>query len=252
MTKIDWATETINPLGWGCYGTGTAKEPKICEYCYAYRIAKRGLRNCDLCNQFVPHTHFEQLEKLSKWKKPRTIFIQSMGDLFHAEVPDSWIETVFEACQKAPQHRYLFLTKNPQRYESLAADWKLPFPMSADDEYDDSCLGYEKDIDFWYGRTVTHFEQLTSLDWCCDFISIEPIQGDNWVDFSLWIDDYKPKWVIIGMESGNRKDKIIPKREWIEDVVNACDKANVPLFMKNNIADIWQDELIQQFPWGCE
>jgi len=190
MTKIDWSDETINPLGHGCYGTGTKDNPKICEYCYAVKMAKRNMRNCDLCAKFIPHTHFEQLDKLKQWKKPKTIFVQSMGDLFGDWVPDEWIEKVFDACLESPQHRYLFLTKNPKRYIKILSKYQTPH----------------------------------------DF--------DRFVDF-----------VIIGRETGNRKDKIIPKKEWIENIVNYCKEKNVPVFMKNNLKDIWQEPLIQEFPW---
>jgi protein gp37 len=56
------------------------------------------------------------------------------------------------------------------------------------------------------------------------------------------------KWVIVGAETGNRKDKVIPKREWVENIVKACCNARIPLYMKRNLADVWNDTLIQQFP----
>jgi protein gp37 len=56
-------------------------------------------------------------------------------------------------------------------------------------------------------------------------------------------------WAIIGAETGNRKEKVIPKREWIESIVVECRKANVPVFMKSNLRDVWGDDLIQEYPW---
>ena len=228
-TKIEWTDETVNPLGWWCFGTGTKDNPKHCEYCYAKKIALRGINKCELCNTFITlHTHFEQLEKLSKWKKPKNIFIQSMGDLFHGDVPDEWIQEVFNACEQAPQHRYLFLTKNPERYKQY--NKYMPNNM-------------------WFGATATKPGRLgfdTHHSWNT-FISIEPIQAE--------FPNCYPKnisWLIVGAETGNRKGKVIPKREWIENIVNACRDANVPVFLKNNLAKIWGEPLIQEYPWRAE
>jgi protein gp37 len=225
-TKIEWCAETINPLGHGCYGTGTKENPKICSYCYAYKLARRNIRGCDLCKQFIPHTHFEQLEKLQQWKKGKTIFVQSMGDLFGDWVSDELIQEVFNACEKAPQHRYLFLTKNPERYTQLKI--------------------FQNKI--WLGTTVTN--KHTPFFWSDlhnTFLSIEPIQDDF---EKMYRSDKFVDWVIVGQESGTRKDRVIPKRKWIENIIEACRKQNVPVFLKNNLADIWQEPLIQDYPWG--
>jgi hypothetical protein len=89
------------------------------------------------------------------------------------------------------------------------------------------------------------------------YVSAEPLEDDI-----VWDGDYEEsylnghlrleniKWVIVGAETGNRKDKIIPKRDWIKNIVNACSDYNVPVFLKNNLAPIWREPLIQQFPWG--
>lgn len=75
---------------------------------------------------FQPTLRRDKLSEPSNWKKPRTIFVCSMADMFGEWVPDDWIKQVFEACEAAPQHRYLFLTKNPARYIRLAKAGKLP------------------------------------------------------------------------------------------------------------------------------
>jgi len=252
MTKIDWSDETINPLGHGCYGTGTKDNPKIYPYCYAAKMAKRNMRGCDLCAKFIPHTHFEQLDKLKQWKKPKTVFVQSMGDLFGDWVSDEWIEKVFDACKKAPQHRYLFLTKNPKRYLKLYDEKKFPYAEN-----------------FWFGTTCTkpsnEFTFVKNTPYKC-FVSIEPLLEP----FGDLENGEMPDWIIIGRETGNRKDKIIPKKEWIENIVNYCREKNVPVFMKNNLAEekwckdkktgemilvepkVWDEPLIQEFPWRDE
>ena len=92
---------------------------------------------------FKPTFHRELLDVPQKWKKPRTIFVCSMADFFGDWVPDKWIKEVFDACLRAPQHRYLFLTKNPRRYCDLYRAGKLP----GGDNY-------------WYGVTYDHGEGL--------------------------------------------------------------------------------------------
>jgi len=228
MTKIEWCDETINPLGHWCFGPGGTKEnPKPCVYCYAKKMAMRGMNGCEKCRSFnVPHTHFEQLDKLTAWKNPKNIFVCSMADLFGDWVPNNWIEQVFKACREAPQHRYLFLTKNPSRYKKISGI--LPCGNN-----------------FWYGSTVTnnqmpfYFSKKENV-----FLSIEPIQGDFDPTYFNTV-----KWAIIGTETGNRKDKIIPKREWLENIVKGCSLMGIPVFMKDSLAQIWGEPLIQEYPW---
>jgi protein gp37 len=178
---------------------------------------------------FDPTFHRYRLDEPQKVKKPSTVFVGSMTDLFGEWVPDEWITAVFEACAKAPQHRYIFLTKNPKRYGPL--------------EHPDN---------FYFGATATtekEFKQAMLHD--IDFVSIEPIAELFCID--EWIVDIAGnvslKWVIVGAESGNRKGKIIPEREWIEAIAADCQRKNIPLFMKDSLKDIWGEPLIQQLPW---
>ncbi len=248
-TKIDWCDSTWNPVT-GCYHG--------CEYCYARKIAARfgefmridgtdikaiGDKDGEICvevayrtanpypEKFTPTFHHYRLDDYIS-KKGRSIFVCSMADLFGSWVPDIWIEEVFKACEKAPQHNYLFLTKNVERY------CKYGVPMTDN---------------MWYGTSITReaemclFNQLPAF--CNTFVSIEPI-----------LEDLKPsehnvmfrqvKWVIIGAETGRRKNKIVPERKWIEDIVKECRKAYypVPVFMKSSLSEIWGEPLIQEFP----
>ena len=231
-TRIDWCDETINPLGHWCFGPGgTRKKTKLCAWCYAAAMAKRGLNGCERCKTFsTPHTHFEQLEKLAKWKKPRTVFVQSMGDLFHDEVPDGWIHTVLDAAKAAPQHRYLFLTQNPERYSSLIRKGRI----------------HDKKVhpNWWFGTTATapgstfFFGERYNT-----FLSMEPLVQ------ALPQRTPKVNWVIVGAESGNRAEKVIPQREWVEGIVGGCKEAGIPIFLKSNLAGIWGEPLIQEYPW---
>ena len=258
-TKIDWADRTWNPVI-GCLHD--------CQYCYARKIAHRfggrwiqntgknkkqddgNLRELGiplpyqhkkgcLINAAYPFVfsltfHRYRLGEPSKIKKPQNIFVCSMADLFGEWVPDEWIKAVFEACKKAPQHRYLFLTKNPERYYRLWDDISIYIPNN-----------------FWLGATITNSTDryFYSLDRMQNsFLSIEPIH-ENLEGFDDIPSHRFPDWCIIGAETGNQEGKIIPKREWIENIIGVCRDNNIPVFMKNNLQDIWKEPLIQEYPW---
>ena len=261
-TKIEWCDSTWNPVT-GCrHG---------CEYCYARRIAERfrpfdmphvtedgifkGIndlatpiiteckdgkdRICAYPYGFEPTFHRYRLDEPERWTKPRTIFVCSMADLFGDWVPDSWIEDVFAACEKAPQHRYLFLTKNPQRYVDLADKGKLPI----------------KD-NMWYGTTSTKPKDpfFCSRNEFNTFISIEPIlekfdypYGHNPTPKNC---SCEVKWIILGAETGNRKGKVTPKKEWIDKFCYMSDITQTPIFMKNSLVPIVGEEnMRREFPW---
>ena len=244
-TKIEWCDYTWNPVT-GCYHG--------CEYCYARKIAERfaerfedgsisrlnggvqdiGETNIPYPHGFDPTFHRDRLIEPQKLKKPSKIFVVSMGDLFGEWVPDEWIKSVFEACEKAPQHTYLFLTKNPERYTDLYL--KKAFPYK---------------VNFWFGSTITKYGD--DFTWFRDtpyqsFLSIEPLlerminpSGLKYIN-----------WVIVGAETGNRKDKVVPKKEWVQDIVDECKSANVPVFMKDSLIPIWGEDLIKEYPKGIE
>ena len=254
-TKIDWADMTWNPV------TGCLHD---CPYCYARKIARRfaarldpdpghGFGDSDYYGEecevsgihdnyylfnlqnknnpypygFDPTIRRHRLDEPSQIKKPQNIFVCSMADLFGKWVPLEWIKEVFGACVKAPQHRYLFLTKNPNWYFEILSKEKAP-------------------DNFWFGSTITNghtpFFYSRSHN---TFLSIGPIQDSfGFFDHKKFVD-----WVIIGAETGNRKGKINPKREWINGIVNQCRDMNVPVFMKNSLLDIWKEPLIQEYPW---
>lgn len=257
-TKIDWCDSTWNPVT-GCYHD--------CQYCYAKGIAKR-FSTEDKCHSFYggkpmgkihildnpatvietgkkspypftfePTFHRYKLDEYAT-KKGRNIFVCSMADLFGDWVPDSWIDEVMQACEKVPQHNYLFLTKNPKRYVRLAKKGKLLLR--------DNML---------YGTTITDKSNTGNAKEMFDmgfnfgkFLSIEPILCDiSKEDFWHAIDDVAD-WVIIGAETGRCKDKVIPERKWLDDIVNECKTNEKPVFMKSSLADIWGEPLIQEFP----
>ena len=235
-TKIDWCDSTWNPVTGCLHG---------CEYCYARGIANRfGChatsgdkvsvvihpwedsetgRKLPYPYDFSPTLHKYRLNEY-EGKKGRNIFVCSMADLFGKWVPDSWIEEVFKACEKAPQHNYLFLTKNPKRYEELGEKGMLPDSPN-----------------MWFGFSQTEtINKSLYIPAGNIFVSVEPILKETRPCLT--------DWVIVGAETGRRKDKVIPKREWIEQIVEDCRKYGIPIFMKSSLADIWGEPLIQEFP----
>lgn len=268
-TKIDWAETTWNPVTGCLHG---------CEYCYARRIAERfggasETHNNECCNEcqwitegtgeihslnepifdfdsgrnapfpfdFDPTFHRYKLDEPQRWKKPRNIFVCSMGDLFGEWVPNQWIEQILEACDNASQHRYLFLTKNSDRYayiDDLLPRHRRP-PHVAE---------------MWFGQSYTgigDYRPITTSVMRQTFASIEPILHSlterDVVNIAATND-----WVIVGAETGNRKDKIIPKKEWIQEIADICLQEGTFVFMKESLRDLMGDDFKQEFPWGCE
>jgi len=223
-SKIEWCDYTWNPVV-GCLAG--------CPYCYAARMTKRFAGKG---GDFKPTFHASRLDDPQKVKTPQNIFVCSMADLFGDWIPDEWIQQVFDACKKAPQHRYIFLTKNYKRYNELRDKGILPL-----------------DTNMYFGVSVTTEKQLKQacLFWGnIDFLSIEPLMEYMGVDEWFVDVNHNPhwKWVIVGSETGNRKGKIIPEYEWVEDIVYQCGKLKIPLFMKDSLKEIWGG-LIREYPW---
>ena len=154
------------------------------------------------------------------------------SDLFGDWVPDEWIEQVFEACEAAPQHKYMFLTKNGKRYLELARKGIMP---DADN--------------FWYGCSVTRPDApFFFSNKCKTFASIEPIlEPFDWVPGLKHIG--LPDWIIVGAETGNRKNKVRPEKDWLGGIVNGCAEHNIPLFMKESLRELMGTDFRQEFPW---
>lgn len=255
-TDIEWADMTWNPVV-GCkHG---------CEYCYARRIAKRfgGYDKGDgtiTTHNPLPRAELHQpltitrssgktvnssfpfgfeptllryrLEEPQHIKEPQTIFVGSMTDLFGRWVPTRWILEVLDACAAAPQHRYMFLTKNPERYTQLDALALLP----------------HKD-NFWYGSTVTgkggkRFGGSITLN---TFLSIEPLH--EYLDAGLGSFG-GDRLIIIGAETGNRAGKITPEKAWVDNIVEAADLTHTAVFMKDSLKPIvgWMN-MRRELPW---
>lgn len=248
-TKIEWSTMTWNPIT-GCYHG--------CKYCYARRIAERfkakhisgdGINVAYLGSPFMndgkkepypfgftPTFHAYRLDEPRLVKEGQNIFVCSMADLFGEWVPDEWIEKVFDACRKAPQHVYLFLTKNPSRYDDLINKGILR----------------PEDSNFWLGSTVTdlsrpaHWNIKMHTFWSC-----EPVLAPWPPATEAGARHAFPEWVILGAETGNRKGKVVPQKEWIDNIVAKCRMMGARIFMKDSLVPVVGEEnMIREFPSG--
>ena len=207
-SKIEWTESTWNPV------SGCDKISKGCENCYAERMAKRlqamGTKGYE--NGFKLTLHPDSLNKPLKIKKPQMIFVNSMSDIFHNDIPDDYIIKIFEVMNKATQHTFQVLTKRPERLESIYHKLK----------WSDN---------IWLGVTVESNDYIKRVDYLRNlavkvkFLSIEPLIGS--VDKL----DYRGiDWVIVGGESGYGCREI--KKDWVLEVKDECKKLNIPFFFK--------------------
>ncbi len=241
-TKIQWAEETWNPV------VGCSKVSPGCNNCYAERMAKRlcamGQENYfPVVNPggWTGKTHLVEsaLSKPLHWKKPRTIFVCSMGDLFHESISFNDILEVMYIIHRCPQHTFLFLTKRPQRMHEFFTDW-IPNPF---------WIHIDNMQNVWLGVTAENQEQadkripiLLQIPAAKRFVSIEPMLGP--IDLKTeWIEDELQAfggnganyfnslgWVICGAESGpNRRDMSLC---WVDSLKDQCVNAGVSFFFK--------------------
>ena len=244
--KIGWCDMTWNPV-WGC--------KNHCEYCYARGIAHfrykqmieieynyheknypnwegwtgrfSGLR------EFKPTWLEAQFNKKFP-KKPQRIFVGSMSEIAYWK--KEWMKKVIEKTKEYPQHIFQFLTKDPRVYQ----DWSFP----------DNC---------WLGVTIIRnpkegepnrwdyyeFKQHNQNN--LKFVCFEPLLMDMQLIYFLNLEGIN--WVIIGAETGNRKGKVVPQPAWIDYIVDYCINADIPIYLKDSLKDIYPVE-IKEFPKG--
>jgi protein gp37 len=207
-SSIEWTETTWNPV------TGCTKISPGCKHCYAERMARRlqamGQRN--YVNGFQPTTHEHMLETPLKLKKPKMIFVNSMSDLFHEEVPVEFIQRVFSVMRTASWHIFQVLTKRSERLLELdtTIDWPSNVWMGVSVENQD------------YSFRIEHLRQTAAQ---VKFLSIEPLLGPL-----PHLDLRNIDWIIVGGESGPGARPV--KREWVIDIKNQCLKAAKPFFFK--------------------
>lgn len=207
-SSIEWTEATWNPL------TGCTKISPGCKHCYAERIALRlraaGQPNYTKGFELAIHEH--ALDIPLRWKKRRKIFVNSMSDLFHEDVPDEFIQRVFDVMRRADWHRFQILTKRSERLFDLSPllPWMPHIWMGVSVENQD----YTFRIDS-LRKTGAHIK----------FLSLEPLLGPL-----RWLNLKGIDWVIVGGESGPRARPM--KWSWVIEIRNQCQKAGVPFFFK--------------------
>lgn len=209
MSKIEWTDETWNPI------TGCTKVSPGCKNCYAEKMAKRlqYMGAAKYRNGFDVTIHHGSLRKPYRWKKPRMIFVNSMSDLFHEKVPDSFIIDVFNTMVENPRHTFQVLTKRPERMAKIA--WELPFSENV-------WLGVSVESQKYTSRIYS----LLDVGAKVHFLSCEPLLGP--LDLNPWLDELN--WIIVGGESGPKARPMDP--QWVISIRDQCEKAKVPFFFK--------------------
>jgi protein gp37 len=262
MTKIEWTDETWNPV------TGCTKVSQGCRACYAERLAPKvfaGQRVPDMGGD-DPYAsrprvftdvrcHPERLDAPLHWKKPRRIFVNSMSDLFHEDVPDEFIDKIFAVMARCPQHTFQVLTKRPKRMlEYLGWPFRPASILQIDHEAPpDLATGRWPLPNVWLGVSVEDQETaderiplLLQTPAAVRFISAEPLLGP--IDLDGWLPglfEWKHEramlgWVIAGGESGPKARPSHP--DWFRSLRDQCAAAGVPYFFKQ-----WGEHLAGEF-----
>ena len=207
-SDIEWTESTWNPV------TGCTKISPGCKHCYAERMAERlqamGQRNYR--NGFALTLQPHMLALPLQWKKPQRIFVNSMSDLFHEDVPLAYIREVFGVMRRASWHRFQVLTKRAERLEHLGAqlDWT-----------DNVWMGVSVESDA-YRERIDHLRKTNAR---VKFLSLEPLLGPM-RDLNLNGID----WVIVGGESGPGARPVDPG--WVIGLRDQCRQAQTPFFFK--------------------
>jgi protein gp37 len=207
-SHIEWTEATWNPV------TGCTKVSAGCKNCYAERLAKRlqAMGNHRYANGFALTLHSDALDLPRKWKTGRRVFVNSMSDLFHQDVPLSFIQQVFTTMRECPQHNFQILTKRSSRVRELAR--KIDWPSNV-----------------WMGVSVEdsvaleRISDLRHVPAAVRFLSCEPLIGSL-----AGIDLRGIHWVIVGGESGPGARPI--NAQWVHEIYAACRKQKVPFFFK--------------------
>jgi protein gp37 len=207
-SAIEWTNSTWNPM------TGCTKISPGCANCYAERMALRlqAMGQANYINGFKITTHEHALVLPLRWRKPQSIFVNSMSDIFHKAAPFDFIQRVFAVIEKASWHCFQVLTKRSDRLVELAPS-----------------LSWPKNL--WMGVTVENADFLHRIDdlrkvsAMVRFLSFEPLLGPMpQMDLS-GID-----WVIVGGESGPGARPLKP--EWVRSLRDQCVERHVPFFFK--------------------
>ena len=208
ISKIEWTEVTWNPI------TGCSKISDGCINCYAAAFAKRlkAMGNIRYKNGFQPTVHEDLIDLPFQWKTPKRVFVNSMSDIFHEQIPDKYILQIFETMNQCRQHEFQVLTKRPERLSSL----------------NDKIVWTDN---IWMGVTIESDKYLNRADMLRNcgarikFISAEPLLSRlnnlNLTDID---------WLIVGGESGPHCRPI--KKEWVEELLDLAKDNNTAFFFK--------------------
>lgn len=207
-TKIEWTDKTWNPI------TGCTQVSSGCKNCYAKKMAKRlhAMGNPRYKNEFKITIHEDLFEVPLTIKKPSVVFVCSMSDLFHEDVPYESIKKIFDTMKKADWHIFQVLTKRPERLLEFSQSYKIP-----------------KNV--WIGTSVENNENiyraeiLKNVQAKIHFLSCEPLLGSL---ENLCLDNIQ--WVVVGGESGSGARPV--EKDWIINLRDNCQKSKVPFFFK--------------------
>lgn len=247
-TKIEWCTDVWNPV------RGCTKISPGCAHCYAETFSERfrGVKDHPYEQGFDLRLVPEKLTVPLKWKRPRMIFVNSMSDLFHEDVPDSYIDKVFAVMKLCPQHTFQILTKRSDRMRAYVTDgirngrgehtdmyitraiYEIAEGRGCTSEFLDSVVGVDNGWpkNAWAGTSVENkkhglprIEHLRQTPAAVRFLSIEPLLEDLGV-----IDLTGIGWVIVGGESGHGARPM--EADWATSIRDQCVSAGVPFFFK--------------------
>ena len=207
-SNIEWTEMTWNPV------TGCTKISQGCKHCYAERMAKRltAMGSDRYRNGFEVTLHPDLVDLPRGWRQPRVVFVNSMSDLFHDDIPLAYIQRVFATMRDCPHHTFQVLTKRSERLAEFAP-----------------CLPWPKNV--WMGvsvedaRVVHRVADLQATPAAVRFLSLEPLIGP--------LDDLPLKgihWAIVGGESGPKARPM--QKQWVSSILRQCRAAKVPFFFK--------------------
>jgi len=250
QTSIEWCDTTWNPT------TGCSPISAGCERCYAARFAKRLAGRCGYPedNPFKVTLHPDRLDEPLKWRKPKRVFVCSMGDLFHEDIPEMYIVDTFSIMAEAYWHTFIVLTKRPQRMKEV-----LTSPTVANDVWLQTSSGVNDEKspwplpNVWFGVTAENQETaderipiLLQIPAAVRFVSCEPLLEPVSFRWAHWVDSDEMHrrfgrhhhldglreidWVIVGGESGPDARPVHPN--WVRDLQKQCQTVKVPFFFK--------------------
>ena len=245
-SKIEWTDATWNPV------TGCTKVSAGCAHCYAEEFAERwrGIPGHPYEQGFDLTLRPERLGLPMRWKKPRMIFVCSMSDLFHEDVPFSFINMIYERIWKAEAHTFQLLTKRPTR--------SLAFQRWWEDTYE---AVFVSPRNLWFGTTVENQQAaderiplLLQVPAAIRFISVEPMlsavdisPGYLGIDHPVSVGITSLDWLLCGAESGPGARPM--DLEWARSLRDQCRAAGVPFFMKQ-LGSFWARETGSRWPDG--